>query len=303
MNANNTVIVIPCYNEAERLRLGRFRSFLNSHDEYRVLFVDDGSSDDTARLLRQLRDGFPDQVSIVTLARNQGKAEAVRQGILLALDSAPSAVAYWDADLATPLEEVPRFRRTLDHRDQVRVVMGCRLRLAGHDIRRTQIRCTLGRLFSTIASLVLGRPLRDTQCGAKMFRVTPDLRPVFECPFVSRWIFDVEILGRMMTSGNLQGGSLLEMPLIEWTEVPGSKLSTAHCLMAVRELMQIGWRLRLDRNRVGNRPERPADTRAGDAGRGPSGPSGRICHPPDPADTSVTALPDLAVAKTPRRAA
>lgn len=302
MNATSTVVVIPCYNEAERIQLFRFRCFLNAHKEYHFLFVDDGSTDNTSSVLKCLRDDFPDRISIISLECNCGKAEAVRQGMLRALDSAPPAVAYWDADLATPLEEIPRFKNALDQFQRVRLVMGCRLSLAGHEIRRARIRCAAGKLFSTVASLVLWHPLRDTQCGAKMFRVTPELKSVFESSFGSRWIFDVEILGRMLSDGNFQESALFEMPLRRWTEIPGSRLSLLDCVTAARDLLWFGWHLRIHGSRPLQRRRRSTSTPPS-ASDGRFVPNVSLGEPPATSAVGGAVVPELSATQAPGRAA
>ena len=78
--------------------------------------------------------------------------------------------------------------------------------MMGTDIRRSAVRHYTGRLFATAGSLVLGVPVYDTQCGAKAFRVTDALRAALAEPFVSRWAFDVEVLGRLLRSTDGRGG-------------------------------------------------------------------------------------------------
>jgi glycosyltransferase involved in cell wall biosynthesis len=103
----STIIVVPCYNEAARLDSAAFARFLTSESNVRFVFVDDGSKDATAEVVRAIGREWPDRVHLLQLARNQGKAEAVRSGILEAARLQPDLIGYWDADLATPLMEIP----------------------------------------------------------------------------------------------------------------------------------------------------------------------------------------------------
>ena len=96
-------LVIPCYNEANRLDTAAFKNFRLPSDQIEFVFVNDGSTDGTLQLLQTLPG------SVVNLERNSGKAEAVRRGILAALDRKPDIVGFWDADLATPFSELPGF--------------------------------------------------------------------------------------------------------------------------------------------------------------------------------------------------
>ena len=182
------LLVIPCYNEAARLDRRAISEALAHMAWLDVCFVDDGSTDQTAALLESMRAAWPDRVSIVSLARNEGKAEAVRQGLLSA-STRSVLCGFWDADLSAPLSELIPLRNTLISTSHLEWVWGIRLRALGHRVERQAMRHYLGRVFATVASVCLGVSSYDTQCGAKLFRVTPLLRDVIAEPFVSRWVF------------------------------------------------------------------------------------------------------------------
>ena len=242
----DTILVVPCYNEEQRLPRAEFANFANNTPRVRVLFVNDGSRDRTAEVLDRLVAEHPARMQVCHLAANAGKAEAVRQGTLIALGEKPAHVGFWDADLATPLEAVADFLRVLDRLPQLHSVIGVRLGLLGRSIQRRKLRMRLGQVFAVAASRVLGASCCDTQCGAKMFRATPEVEAAFSRPFHSRWIFDVEVLARLRCGF---GGSprldlretVYELPLDAWQEVKGSKLKSGDFLKAVLELADIYW--------------------------------------------------------------
>lgn len=240
----DTAIVVPCYNEAERLDPAAFRTFARTHDNLYFLFVNDGSTDRTQNVLDDLNRHDPIACRVLRLEHNSGKAEAVRRGMLQALESEPAYVGYWDADLATPLEVIPDLRAVLEHRPTVELVLGSRVRLLGREVRRTPRRHYLGRIFATVSSIALGLSIYDTQCGAKLFRASPMTPLLFQEPFRSSWIFDIEILARLVRSRYQarQSGAeqvLFEYPLPAWREVGGSKIKLRDFLRAPIELVAI----------------------------------------------------------------
>jgi dolichyl-phosphate beta-glucosyltransferase len=89
---------------------------------------------------------------------------------------------------------------------------------------------------------VLGVPLYDTQCGAKLFRVGPEIVRLFDTPFRSRWIFDVEIVARFLCEPHSAGVDSLihETPLVRWRDVAGSKVRPRDFVRALFELWTIG---------------------------------------------------------------
>jgi len=241
-----TIVVVPCFDEQERLDVDAFLAFAEDHPDIRFLLVDDGSGDDTLSVLQSLASRRPDAFSVLPLSPNQGKAEAVRRGILLALDRSPARVGFWDADLATPLQAVPEFVSVLERRPEAELVLGSRVRLLGRTIERHQGRHYFGRVAATVVSNLLGLPVYDTQCGAKLFRATPRLRQLFTEPFVTRWAFDVEILARwLIAADELErrgaSGRIVEIPVAEWHDVGGSKLGPLDFIRAPGELARI-WR-------------------------------------------------------------
>jgi dolichyl-phosphate beta-glucosyltransferase len=238
-----TVVAVPCYNEAGRLDRDAFLRFAAERPAIHFLFVNDGSTDDTLAVLRALAGAAGGAASVLDLRENRGKGEAVRAGLLRALESDPEYVAFWDADLATPLAELDRFGRVLAADPELLLVMGARVQLLGRAITRSPVRHYLGRVFATAASLALRLAVYDTQCGAKLLRVSPATRALFAEPFHSRWIFDVEILARMIAAA--PGGStevarrVHECPVDAWSDIAGSKLRHRDFVRAVTDLWRI----------------------------------------------------------------
>lgn len=241
----DTVIVIPCYNEAERLDADAFRTYADGHDRVMLLFVDDGSTDDTASCLERLCADH-DRLEWMSFEENAGKAETVRRGLLDAFAREGTVYAgFWDADLATPLEEIDKFLDIFARHPEKEMVFGSRVNLLGRRVRRHLFRHYVGRIFATAAATVLGLGIYDTQCGAKMFKNTPAIRALFEKPFLSRWIFDVEILARLITQRRnthepRPADVVYEQPLMQWHDVHGSKLRTRDGFIVFSDL----WRIR-----------------------------------------------------------
>lgn len=240
-------LVVPCFNEQYRLDTVQFVDFLERFIDYRIVFVDDGSQDRTLDVLKTIQEAIgQDRIVILSLLQNRGKAEAIRQGLNLTLspsfqrESRTSFVGYLDADLATPLAEIPRMVDIVRRRDDIDIIIGSRLALKGHRVERTFLRNIIGRTFSFIASRSMGIAVRDTQCGAKIFRADPWLKAVFRNEFSDRWLFDIEILARVRQLVGADAKSkVFEYPLESWREVSGSKLKATDFLKAPWRLMRL----------------------------------------------------------------
>jgi len=228
-----TVIVIPCYNEEQRLDRKALDALL-APPEMRLVLVDDGSTDGTLALLREVGDRRPDRIEVLALEENSGKAEAVRRGLLQALRGECEYVGYADADFATPPKELIRLAGEIEDRG-VDVVLGARVALLGHDVQRSPFRHYLGRVFATLASLILKLMVYDTQCGAKILAANETLREVLAEPFISRWGFDVELIGRLTVAG----ATIHEVPLRRWVDVEGSKVGLRGMARTLIDLVRI----------------------------------------------------------------
>ena len=161
-------------------------------------------------------------VTIIRLADNVGKGEAVRLGMQRAISDGAQVVGYLDADFATSASEmlclVERFKQA-----GVWVLLGSRWLHLGAHIERFALRHYVGRIFSTFASIILKMPVYDTQCGAKLFAVSDVLSSSLASPFMSRWIFDVELLARLQHYGYTTEDFIKE-PLTRWIDIGGSKV-------------------------------------------------------------------------------
>jgi glycosyltransferase involved in cell wall biosynthesis len=209
-------LIIPCYNEEKRLRMDQFADY---GGDGIFLFVNDGSTDQTVNIISRY---VGDNIFLLNLEDNVGKAEAVRSGMLHAQENAPFKqsewIGFWDADLATPLSELVGFVNFAGiYNGEISAIWGSRICRLGSLIDRSGIRHILGRLFATVVTALLGIKSYDSQCGAKLFR-REVIGIAFSERFISRWIFDLELILR------LQGHTIVEYPLQSWSDISGSKL-------------------------------------------------------------------------------
>jgi dolichyl-phosphate beta-glucosyltransferase len=237
-------LIVPCYNEEQRFDVAGFRSFVLSGEERSLCLVNDGSNDGTSRVLESIKQHAPTRVHVVTLESNQGKGEAVRKGILHALSVVkPDYVGYWDADGATPQEEVEGMLAVMAAHADCQIVLGSRWKRLGSRIERRAIRHGLGRVFATLASVTLSLPIYDSQCGAKIIRAHTAAMLCAE-PFITKWLFDLELLIRLRNSEPTRGASddisAIETPLKLWRDVDGSRLRWSQMAAAPMDL----WRIR-----------------------------------------------------------
>ncbi|MBN1364320.1 MAG: glycosyltransferase family 2 protein [Syntrophaceae bacterium] len=234
-----TTIIIPCYNEEKRLPINAFLNYVKSNKNVRFLFVNDGSKDNTADVLKYLRNQNECFLTL-DLQKNSGKSEAVRQGMLYAVKNLDfDYIGFWDADLSTPLNEIEPFIDCFQ-KNNYQIVMGCRLMRLGASVKRKKIRHYLGRFFATAASIVLNLPVYDTQCGAKLYKANI-VSLLFDNPFISRWLFDVELLARYIKIFGLEDAirNIYEYPLSSWQDIAGSSIKIKDFLKAPIELWKI----------------------------------------------------------------
>ena len=240
ISTRGCAIVIPCFDEGARLDVNAYEKFLADCDEAHLIFVDDGSRDNTLDLVMKIKARFPTKVSVLTLAENAGKAEAVRQGLLYASQRNYPYIGYWDADLATPLDVIEDFLKVARKIRSLQVVFGSRRSLLGHRINRAPGRKFVSFACASLARHAVGIPVGDTQCGAKLLRNTNVVKNALQTPFTSGWLFDVELLGRIAWNTEEAAHAFYEMPLREWYEVGGSKITCrdfAKCAVGMVKLI------------------------------------------------------------------
>ncbi len=249
-------LIVPCYNESKRLPQEAVKQALINYPNLFLCFVNDGSTDDTAAFLLHLRDSLPEESAdrcwIVSYSQNRGKSGAIQQGLRSMSQQSTTVIlntaeknlpqttredffyglktiqtfdyfGYWDADLATPFTELDWFFHHAKTNEFL-LLMGSRVARLGAEIHRTVFRHYSGRLFATLISQGLGWKVHDTQCGAKIFK-KPVLDLIIDRPFVTQWLFDVEILLRLKIEfGESVKNQIMEVPLRRWEDIKGSKL-------------------------------------------------------------------------------
>ena len=232
-------IVIPCYNEADRLPVSQFENFLSLQPKVSVFFVNDGSKDKTDAVLSALKNKFSEQIEVQKMVQNGGKANAVFIGVRQLLRQKNfKKIAYLDADLATSLEECLRLSKHV--KEDVVLAFGSRILKLDNKIKRKWYRFILGRVVATAISNTLNLNIYDSQCGCKVFEAQT-AEKIFDQAFISEWLFDVEIFFRMV---HLFGRSkiqnhLREIPLRSWVDTPDSRVSPLYFFTLWWDLFKI----------------------------------------------------------------
>jgi dolichyl-phosphate beta-glucosyltransferase len=236
-------IVIPAYNEAARLgaSLRALHEFLSiRYPDTEIVVVDDGSHDETAEIATRC-DGPGGRIRrrVIRYHPNRGKGYAVRRGLLAARSP---IVLFTDADLSTPIAELPKLLDPI-LRGEADLTFGSRAldrTLIG--VRQPWLRETGGRVFNLALRLATRLPFWDTQCGFKAFRMSV-CRPIVEAGLIDRFGFDIELL----YVAHLSGLRLREIP-VRWDHREGSKVSLMRDgprmlrdIHSVRTRASLGW--------------------------------------------------------------
>lgn len=217
MNGKSLSVIIPAYNEAERLppTLAALAAYFAAQDRaVEVLVVDDGSSDGTATVpLRPA--GAPQHITWRMLKNdgNRGKGFSVRHGMMAATGD---RLLFTDADLSAPISELPRLEAALDRGADIAI--GSRRQRELILAHQSWFRENAGRVFNGIVRMSLGLPYVDTQCGFKLFTREAALA-VFPQQRIEGWGFDPEVLwlARRM------GYEIAEVP-VAWSHADGAKI-------------------------------------------------------------------------------
>ncbi|HEX4213517.1 MAG TPA: dolichyl-phosphate beta-glucosyltransferase [Candidatus Dormibacteraeota bacterium] len=224
-------IVIPAYNEEPRLP-GTVRHAIayleGARRSYELVLVDDGSIDGTLDYMRRLQSERP-RVRVIQLRPNRGKGKAVCEGVRAARGE---LILYSDADLSTPIEELPRLEQAIE--DGADVAFGSRAAPGAREVNQPFYRRVMGKGFNVLVRLLLLPEFRDTQCGFKLFRATV-ARESFAATRTEGFAFDVEVLWRAKRAGF----RVVEVP-VRWLNSDTSRVSpVVHSTQMLRDLLRL----------------------------------------------------------------
>jgi dolichyl-phosphate beta-glucosyltransferase len=226
--------VIPAYNESVRLgptlhALLRYTQEQNWDAE--ILVVDDGSTDETAQIVREAGRTH-EQIRLVQNPGNRGKGYSVRNGMLHARGD---ICLFTDADLSSPMSEAQKLFDAIAQGADVAI--GSRwLQVELQTERQPLYRQAFGRIFNLALRAILGLRFADTQCGFKAFR-RDAAQQIFPLQRIERWGFDPEILFLAQRAGLL----VAEVPVL-WAHSEGTRLHPLRDgLRMFMELLRIRW--------------------------------------------------------------
>ncbi|MFD1063709.1 glycosyltransferase [Winogradskyella litorisediminis] len=238
MKSNASLIIIPMFNEESRIVLNDYKSAFTNYSHLDFLLIDDASTDNTKHIISDFEKTFSN-VSLLQNPLNKGKAESIRKAIKTSSAKNYNYVGYMDADLAVPFSEIHRLIKIAEINTDIKFLLGSRIKLISNTIVRSKTRHYFGRIFATIVSqIILKTPIYDTQCGAKIIQFNL-AKELFENPFKTKWLFDVELLLRYKKTHSNFENFIKEEPLDIWIEKGGTKIKTKEFLLFPFQLIKL----------------------------------------------------------------
>jgi len=228
-------VVVPCYNEQDRLpaSVDSIQRYLAARGEdYELIFADDGSRDGTQKVIAEAMAGATN-VRMVRLPENRGKGRALAEGVKLAHGD---RVLLTDADLSTPIEELPKLEAQLE--------AGAGVAIASRALKQSQVvisqpiyRVLMGKTFNLMVQALLLPGLWDTQCGFKLFQ--GDLaRSVFAELRTDGFGYDPEAL----YLAKRRGARIAEVPVVWRHSAPTKVAAIRHSLDMFKDLVETRFR-------------------------------------------------------------
>lgn len=209
-------IVIPAYNEESRIRPTLEKVYAYCTDRFRkseIIVVNDGSSDNTASLVKNLSRRL-NNINLIHYPQNAGKGCAVRKGVLA---SSGNLLLTCDADLSTPIEELEKLISFI-HSDYDIAIGSRGLKDSCILARQSWYREDMGKIFNVLVRMLVIRGIKDTQCGFKLFK--GDIaRSLFNKSCIDGFSFDVEVLCLAKKAGY----TIKEVP-VRWMNSPFSSV-------------------------------------------------------------------------------
>lgn len=238
MESNRLAIIIPFYNEVLRFHTNLFLNFAESNLHIDWYFVNDGSTDSTSQVLESVKKRNPKlKITIIDLDNNLGKAQAVRKGVLLALEYNYDYIGFIDGDMQIPLAQINNLFKALNGST---VKLALSVRNFKQHLSIFNLRSIISYLFMHLNKKIIRADitLKDTQCGCKLFMAKEGLT-LFEKPFISRWLFDLELILRLRNRSEISKETIREVPLAGLMPSTGSKLRILQNLNLINELRRI----------------------------------------------------------------
>jgi dolichyl-phosphate beta-glucosyltransferase len=222
-SARSIALVIPYFEELHRFDFQKLIELsTKGKDLLDIYLVDDGSRDSLSQLISEVikKHSLSNVVQLAS-KNNLGKANAIRFGYnsITPLQGKYSYFGFTDADFSTPPAEIIRVAKfVLTTGDKF--VYGVRIPTGKNLIQTSKFRSTQGKIFTSIVSMILNAPFKDSQCGLKFLRISDKTQEIFSMPFINSWLVDLEIMGRAMSNDEV---CVTELVLNEWKHVEQSK--------------------------------------------------------------------------------